>query len=225
MTYWLILAEELCICSSYQDSPILRDSLWAGNGSNAAAGAASGRMKRIYYLALEEQGPDKLWGDVLWIRMLGDPIMRKAFSMIAYFCTGDITVLCLLERILCFAWHRLNRKVCQMKKPSHYYLVIWIFYSFYPEKHLIKILLFQTVFPFHYRAPLLVRERQRVCAACPEGSLLFVTGQGPPKVSGTERSKCFPSCPCSALCCCCPRLIAPCRTQDLSKSWWPAAVQ
>lgn len=58
-----------------------------------------GERKLIYYLALKEHDSDKLW-----IRMLfGDPIMRKEFSTIAFFCPGDIAVLCLLEGILCFA--------------------------------------------------------------------------------------------------------------------------
>lgn len=156
--------------------------------------------------------------------LFGDPVMRKAFSTIAYFCTADIPVLCLLERIPCFAWCGLNRKVCATKKPSHYYFFIWIFFFFLTRETLDKILLFKTVFPFHYWAPLLVRERHKAWAACPEGSLLYVTGQGPPEVSGTQHSKCFPSCLYSALCCCCPRLPAPCRTHDLSKSWWPEAA-
>lgn len=82
---------------------------------------------------MEEHGPDKLWADVLWIRMLfGDPIMRKG-STIAYFCTGDIAVLFLLEGILCFAWCGLNRRVCEMKKLSHYYFFIWIFFFLFNQ--------------------------------------------------------------------------------------------
>lgn len=79
-----------------------------------------------------------------------------------------------------------------------------------------KIILLQNVFPLYYGALSLLCESQRGWAACPEGSLLHVTGQESAKVFGTEQTLLFlplltSLCLLKQLCWSCSGLTAPRR--------------